>query len=1063
MSVSNYLDKVAKHYNSGHATEHTYRGDFAELINTLVSNIHITNEPSNVTNCGNPDYVITRNKIPVGFIEAKDLGKDLNSKQYKEQFGRYRKALDNLIITDYVWFQFFQNGKLVHEIRIAEIDGKDIKPIPENFAHFSDLINDFCTFIAQTIKSPKALAEMMAAKARLLENILENAITSDEENEENSALKQQYETFKNILIHDLSPQGFSDIYAQTLAYGMFAARLHDKTLDTFSRQEAAELIPKSNPFLRKLFSHVAGVDIDERIVTTVDNLADVFRATNVEALLKNFGKSTQSQDPIIHFYETFLAEYDPKLRKARGVWYTPEPVVKFIVRGVDEILKSEFGLRDGLADTSKTTIKLQTDQPDRRTKSGYVEIDKEVHRVQVLDPATGTGTFLAEVVKYIYGKKFITMQGAWSSYVEEHLVPRLNGFELLMASYSMAHLKLDMLLTETGYQSKRNPRFNIFLTNSLEEYHPDTGTLFSSWLSTEANEANSIKRDTPVMVVMGNPPYSGESANKGAWIMDLMEDYKKEPGGKEKLKEKNSKWINNDYVKFMRYGQEFIEERGEGVLAFINPHGFLDNPTFRGMRWNLLKTYDKIFTIDLHGHNKKEEIAPDGSVDENVFDILEGVSINFLIKTGRKKKNDLAEVHHFDLYGKRKNKYEYLNNACLFDIDFKHIKNVSPMYYMCPKNYDVQEEYDLGVSLQDMFIKSSTGIVTARDKFTIHRDKESVRETIDKFLSLDDEAARVAFELGKDVRDWKVSLAKKDILDSGNGDERIVPIDYRPFDNRFTYYTGNSKGFHCMPRGDLMKHMLPGGNLALMSCRQTAVNSWEHVGVTKTIVDDSRVSNRSRERGYIYPIFLYPDNNSEKVSNFSKEALDAFEKALSLTFTFDGHFDRKRHFSSHSLFDYIYAVLHNPKYRLRYKEFLMSDFPKIPIPKTQEKFWILADKGEALRQAHLLEAEFSESSIASYPEGGSNEVTRGITKKDWDLYDKENQTGRVWINDEQYFERIPIHVWNLYIGGYQPAQKWLKDRKGTKLKFDDILHYQRVLAALSETIKITKELEFVDI
>ena len=470
MTITNYLEKVSKHYQSGHATEHSYRGDFAELIKSLQPNIHITNEPSNVTDCGNPDYVITRNKIPVGFIEAKDIGKDLKSKQYKEQFGRYRKALDNLIITDYILFQFFQRGELVNEIRIAEIDGHKIKQLPDNFVHFSDLLNEFCTFIAQTIKSPKTLAEMMAAKARLLENILEQGITSDEENEENSALKQQYETFKNILIHDLSPKNFADIYAQTLSYGMFAARLHDDTLDTFSRQEAAELIPKSNPFLRKLFNHVAGVDIDERIVTTVDNLADVFRATNVEALLNNFGKNSKTQDPIIHFYETFLAKYDPKLRKTRGVWYTPEPVVSFIVRSVDEILKTEFSLKNGLADTSKTPIKMQTDRPDRRTKSGYVEIDKEIHKVQVLDPATGTGTFLAEVVKYIYRKKFQSTQGAWSRYVEEHLIPRLNGFELLMASYSMAHLKLDMLLTETGYQSQKNPRFNIFLTNALEEH-----------------------------------------------------------------------------------------------------------------------------------------------------------------------------------------------------------------------------------------------------------------------------------------------------------------------------------------------------------------------------------------------------------------------------------------------------------------------------------------------------------------------------------------------------------------------------------------------------------------
>jgi len=419
MNLNQYLVEVNKLYQSGISSEHAYRPDFRDLINELASDITITNEPSNVTDCGNPDYVITKGKIPIGFIEAKDVGKDLNSKQYKEQFDRYRKALDNLIITDYIWFQFFQNDELIHEIRIAEIKDNKIEVLPDNLDEFTNLVKDFCSYVSQTIKSPKRLAELMAAKARLLENILEKAITSDEETEENSALEQQYKTFKDVLIHDLTPQEFSDIYSQTLAYGMFAARLHDDTLADFSRQEAAELIPKTNPFLRKLFSHVAGVDIDERIVTTVDNLADVFRATNVEELLKNFGKGSLSQDPIIHFYETFLAEYDPKLRKSRGVWYTPEPVVSFIVRSVDEILKTEFNLKDGLADTSKTIIQEESHQIDARTKTGVKKVEKEVHKVQILDPATGTGTFLAEVVKFIYNKKFSAMQGIWSSYVEE--------------------------------------------------------------------------------------------------------------------------------------------------------------------------------------------------------------------------------------------------------------------------------------------------------------------------------------------------------------------------------------------------------------------------------------------------------------------------------------------------------------------------------------------------------------------------------------------------------------------------------------------------------------------
>ena len=424
-----------------------------------------------------------------------------------------------------------------------------------------------------------------------------------------------------------------------------------------------------------MFQYVAGYDLDSRISWIVDGLADVFRATDVAEILKNFGSATHKQDPIIHFYETFLSSYDPALRKARGVWYTPEPVVNFIVRAIDDILKTEFGLLDGLANNSMTTIKVNV--PGIKNP-----IEKQVHRLQFLDHATGTATFLAEFIKQIYSK-FKGQEGIWSDYVEKHLIPRLNGFEILMASYAMAHLKLDLLLRETGYVPKNEQRFRIYLTNSLEEFHADTGTLFANWLSAEANEANHVKRDTPVMIVAGNPPYSGESANKGEWIMRLMEDYKKEPGGKEKLKERNPKWINDDYVKFIRYGQHFIEKNGEGILAFINPHGFLDNPTFRGKRWNLLKTYDKIYTIDLHGNSKKKETAPDGSKDENVFDIMQGVSINLFIKTGKKKSNELGKVFHYDLYGKRDFKYDFLYENSLKTIGYKKLPNIAPNYFFC--------------------------------------------------------------------------------------------------------------------------------------------------------------------------------------------------------------------------------------------------------------------------------------------------------------------------------------------------------------------------------------------
>lgn len=1068
MNTSEYLTKINQRLKSGISSEHSYRGDLESLIRNLVKDVDITNEPANVTDCGNPDYVITKGKIPVGYIEAKDIGKDLNSKQYKEQFDRYKKALDNLIITDYVWFQFFQNGELVHEIKIGEIENNSVKPITSNFSEFENLIKDFSTHISQTIKSSKKLAEMMAGKARLLQDILERAITSDEETQENTSLKGHYDTFKEILIHDLTPKGFADIYAQTLAYGMFAARLHDKTLDNFSRHEAAELIPKSNPFLRQLFGYIAGPEIDERIIAIVNNLADVFRATNLEQLLKNFGKSTQTNDPLIHFYETFLSEYDSKLRKARGVWYTPEPVVKFIVRAVDDILKSEFDLPQGLADISKTKIKVNTDIADKRSLTGYKQVEKEVHKVQILDPATGTGTFLAEVIKYIYGKKFSAMQGAWSGYVEEHLMPRLNGFELLMASYAMAHLKLDMLLTETGYKSIKNNRFNIYLTNSLEEYHKDTGTLFSKWLSSEANEANHIKRDTPVMCIIGNPPYSGESANKGKWIMDLMEDYKKEPGGNERLKERNPKWINDDYVKFMRYSQHYIEKNGSGVLSFINPHGFLDNPTFRGMRWNLLKTYDKIYTIDLHGNSKKKEVCPDGSVDQNVFDIMQGVSITVFVKTGKKKANELGKILHYDLYGKRDFKYDFLNENSIQSIDFNELPNVAPMYFMVQKDFEAQKTYDKGLSVSELFSLNNVGIVTARDKFTIHQTKEEVKSTIDEFLSLEDEEARKTFKLGKDVRDWKVSYAKADLENYYPDKGSFTKLSYRPFDDKWTFFTGKSKGFHCYPRTEVMQHFLKGENIGLICPKQ--VPEKENVGafVTKNISGHKTCS--AYNINTIFPLYLYQETHGqivigktdERKPNLNQDIVNDIAKKLGMTFTNEKE-DTKNTFSPIDILDYIYAVLHSPTYREKYKEFLKVDFPRVPYPKDEKTFWQLVSLGKKIREIHLLESDTVEKYITSYPIDGDNIITTKIGKKDWELFDEEKGLGRIWINDEQYFDNIPLTAWEFYIGGYQPAQKWLKDRKERELKFEDILHYQKIIVALTETDRIMKEIDKIDV
>ncbi len=1071
MTLDQYVDNINKRFKLGNATEHTFRGDLQQLIENLVPTIRATNEPKRQS-CGAPDYILTIKDIPVGFIEAKDIGdKDLEGLKKtgnKEQFDRYKASLDNLIFTDYLNFYVYRNGQFVSKVSIAEITSKGISPLSENFGSFENFIKDFCSHVGQTIKSTKRLAEMMAGKARLLSEVIERALTSDETNQEDSTLKDQMNAFRKILIHDITPKGFADVYAQTITYGMFAARLHDPTLPTFSRQEAFELIPKSNPFLKKLFGYIAGLELDERIKWIVDDLVTIFLACNVEEMLKSYGKATKMEDPIIHFYEDFLSEYDPSLRKARGVWYTPQPVVNFIVRAVDDILKTEFGLPQGLADTSKTKIKI--------TQQGK-EIEKEVHNVQVLDPATGTGTFLAEVIKHIH-KKFEGQQGIWSNYVETHLLPRLNGFELLMASYAMAHLKLDLLLTETGYKPTTNQRFRVYLTNSLEESHPDTGTLFANWLSTEANEANHIKRDTPVMCVIGNPPYSGISSNNNEWISKLIEDYKYVDGVH--FNERKH-WLNDDYVKFLRYGQYFIEKNGSGVLAFINPHGFLDNPTFRGMRWHLLTTYDKIYTVDLHGNSNKKEVSPDGGPDINVFDIQQGVSINIFIKTNTKK-NELAQVFTYDLYGKREVKYTILSNSNFYELKFEELKPSKPDFLFKKVNLETRGQYNSYLSIQDLFIVKNSGIQTSRDDLAISLSEKELIQNLNFFHNQNnsDETVRsYFFSKGKrslkyingDTRGWKMSDARKRSM-SNFSELNIRKVYFRPFDKRAIYYSDDIVDWR---RFDVMKHMLS-PNLCLNVHRSVMNKEFAHVSVSEDLVDLHSLD--SALGSFHFPLYLYSSStiqrdsnkNETRIPNVKIESVNQFVDKLGLTFTNEKEITKDT-FAPIDILDYIYAVLHSPTYREKYKEFLKIDFPRVPYPKDKYKFWELVKLGGDIRQIHLLESPIVEKFITQYPIDGDNVVSKVKFEENYEIIDGDKIThadpvysmGRVYINEHQFFQQVPKVAWEFYIGGYQPAQKWLKDRKERKLEYEDILHYQKIIVALSETARLMKEIEKVEI
>ena len=1094
MTLHDYLAQLQKRYQSGMAKEHAYRADLEHLLRALAPNMEIINEPANVTACGNPDFVVTKGNIPVGYIEAKDIGKDLNSKHYHEQFSRYRKALDNLIITDYLYFQFFRHDELAHDVRLGELRDGKIVALPENFAYFTNLIAEFCAFTGQTITSASKLAELMAAKARLLQTILEQAVASDAQTAEQTALKDQLKAFQQILIHDLAPKEFADLYAQTLAYGLFAARLHDPSPDTFTRQEATELIPKTNPFLRKLFQYILLEEIDERVKATVDNLAEVFRAADVNALLKHFTQTTQQADPVIHFYETFLAAYDPKLRKSRGVWYTPAPVVEFIVRAIDDLLQREFGLPQGLADTSTVTIKIEE-------QGSAAPIQRDVHKVQFLDPGVGTGTFLVEIVKRIYVTRFKMMQGAWSGYVENHLLPRLNGFELLMAPYTMAHAKLDLLLKETGYQPHKPRRFNIYLTNSLEEHHPDTQTLFANWLSAEANAANAIKRDAPIMVVLGNPPYAVSSANasigadgKKTWIGALLDDYKKD------LNEKKLN-LDDDYIKFIRYGHHLIEKNHEGILAYISNNSFLDGVTHRQMRKALLDTFDKIYILDLHGSAKKKETAPDGGKDENVFDIMQGVSINIFVKTKGKKKRTLAEVYHCDLYGRRKAKYDFLEGERIATIQWQKLGYRPPYFFFVPKTYAGFETYTSGFALNALFIDYNSGVKTDRDSLFIDFERKPLEQRFRYVLAGDLDAHFINAYRIIDSGSYKIT---RKIQGKSFDAQYVAKIQYRLFDWRYIYYDVNMIS---RPAQKAMKHIFHKNNVGLIFKRQAKEErgGYTNFFIANTLIIDGVFAIDPLGREVFAPLYLYPDDSGQqalgetppRAPNLNMEIVRRIADALGLRFAPEpppapsltrrgsenspdsSSFIAGRGFENSSnsspsllrrgeggwfspldLLDYIYAVLHSPTYRETYKEFLKIDFPRVPYPSNVDTFWKLAELGGELRQIHLLESPTVEQFITAYPQNGDNVV--GKIRFEISLPGRGEGVGCVWINDTQYFSGVPQIAWEFYIGGYQPAQKWLKDRQGRELTFDDLLHYQKIIVALTETDRLMREIDAVD-
>ena len=1055
-NIRQYITSVNDIYQTDETTEHSFRGSLETLLKSMLPKSKKNQTPINVINepkrkeYGAPDFELRKGDVIISFIETKDLfDKDLrgqNDKVHKEQFDRYKKAINTIAFTDYLEFVLYEKGEEILSARIAELQGNNIVPVSDaqQFSNFQKIIQILLEAKPQPIKSAKVLAETLAAKAKIIASILSKALEKKSSNEDNE-LHVKLDAFKKFLVHDMSEEQFADFYAQTIVYGLFIARIYDKTPATFTLQEASELIPSINPFLKKIFKQLALAELHSGVKWIVEELVEIFKVTDMERIMRNYGK-----DPLVHFYEEFLSEYNPKIREEFGVWYTPKEVVSFIVDAVDTILRTELNVENGLADNRLIEYK-----------------GKETHKVQILDPATGTGTFLAVVADKIR-EHYNNQEGLWLEDVVQHIVPRLNAFEYLMAPYTMAHLKLATSLGLDKIEDERLERLNIFLTNSLEEDHPESTLPFAKFITDESNAANVIKRDTPVMVVMGNPPYNEKSANTGEWIMNLMDDYKQEPGMsriqvprnkktgkvtyKNTLKGANPKGINNDYCKFIRLGQNFVEKTNEGVLAYITANTYLDSRLFRGMRYELMKSFDKIYVLNLHGSTMRKE-STEEVIDQCVFDIRQGVAIIILVKQNKSNSQDLAKVYYKDIYGKRSFKLEYLSSHSLQDVDFTELTLDAPLYTFRIIDPQIKAHYDEGFKIDALMPQKVQGFTSDKDLIAIQYQKQDIEHIVEEMRSEKTEQ-QLREGIGfKDTRDWKLEGSRQLLKINKQWNMYFTQVQYRPFDIRWTYL---HKAVVTYPRPLIQSSIFNRKNTVLCLGQQGNVigdDEWSLV-YCSTLPTDINVVPRGGI--YLFPMFTY-DEMGFCLPNFSHEILKAIEQNIGLHLQdADAEERAEEGFLAVDLIDYIYAVLHSTTYRDTYHDFLQNDFPTIPYPTSADYFFRMAELGKTLRELHQLKGITQKDFITTYPVAAQkdNNITR-IRK----FEETSEGVGRVWINKEQYFDGVPTEAWNMIIAGYQPLDKWLKDRKDKHLTGDELLHYQKIVVALDKTIRTQERID----
>ena len=1014
-AVEKYLAAVAAQAKRGDAREESYYDALKSLFEDagpLLSNAHtsLTVLPRE-TEAGNPDMrVWSDDQHVTGYVECKEPGDtNLDRVEASEQLQRYLGAFPNVILTNFLEFRLYRNGEalgLPVVIANGQLLGVSGGLPFQHEEDFRTLLERFFDFALPQTYTAQTLAVALAVRTRYLKDQVVGQLTEDEEQGRGGELVGLKDEFRQVLISDLTTDTFADLYAQTITYGMFAARM--RAHGAFSRAATLAGIPAPIGILRKLFRYISAGDTPERLSVIVDDIASVLAAADTSVI---FGEADRDgRDPVADFYETFLGKYDPAKKKQHGVYYTPKPVVEYIVRSVDGIVRDTFGKADGLASSGVT----------------------------VLDPAAGTMTFTAvatELAATTFTDKY--GNGSIGGWIDDHVLKDFYAFELMMAPYAMGHLRMDALLGELGYQMKPDDRFKLYLTNTLDVTTAAQGTLPGlSPLAEESHMAETVKVDEPVLVVMGNPPYSGVSSNKGPWIKTLIEDYKKVDG--KPLGEKNPKWLQDDYVKFIRFAQWKIDRAGQGVLGFITNHSYLDNPTFRGMRQSLMASFDQIHILNLHGNAKKKEQAPDGTKDENVFDIQQGVAIILAVK-----KEGLARgVWQADLWGTRAAKYDTLAHTDMTMTTWHKLAPQQDQYLFVPQDVTGREEYLSWPKVTEIFPVSSVGIVTARDRLTIQFTENDVWQTVNHFISLSPEEARAAFHLGPDARDWKVALAQQDIRDSGPDRRNIVPILYRPFDVRYTYYTGHSRGFICMPRAEVMRNMLE-PNVGLITRRAMLPGRpCNYVFVCDILMSDGVIRSDNRGSESLFPLYQYPDDDAPskngRLANLDRRLL------LDLSIRFHLTMD-----PAHVL-AYTYAILNSRRYQEQYAPMLRADFPRVPFPQDAKTFAALSDLGQQLIDLHLMRSPELDHPISRFNGKGDS----GVAKVTYDADQK-----RVYINAAQYFDNVTPDLWAYQIGGYQVLAKWLKDRKGRFLSAADTQHYSRVVTAIHCTREVQGQID----